>query len=113
MDSASAKAVIQGLYSDEGRCRTIGQLLPGGFDEAIEVSELLPPASSSQISDVDILIFAEAVKVFRSGDWDQCRQLLAQLPADDRPRDFLLVQIASHDYQPPPDWSGVIRLDSK
>jgi hypothetical protein len=38
---------------------------------------------------------------------------LSLLPADDRTRDFLLVQIAMQNYQPPPDWQGIIKFDSK
>lgn len=113
MDFGTAQAAAEGLFADEGRCRPIGALLPAGFDEPVEVSELLPPATRSPISDEDIDTFAQALKAFRQGDWDPCRQLLARLPADDRPRDFLLVQIASQSYQPPADWSGVIRMDSK
>jgi adenylate cyclase len=113
MDSATSKAAVKGLYADEGRCRPLGKMLPTGFDDAVEVSELLQPASSSPISDTDIDTFASALKAFRTGKWDECRQLLARLPADDRPRDFLLVQIASNNYQPPLGWSGVIHMDSK
>lgn len=113
MDARTARAAVKGLFDDEGRCRRIGRLLPAGFDDAIEVSELLPPVDRSPISDEDIATFGQALKVFEEGDWDQCRQLLARLPADDRPRDFLLVQIASQSYQPPTGWSGVIRVESK
>ena len=113
MDFTTAKAAKKGLDPEEGRCREIGELLPVGFDDAVKVTELLPPASSSVISDADITTFAKAVKAFRTGDWDVCRQLLSRLPADDRPRDFLLVQIASQSYQPPGDWTGVIRMESK
>ncbi len=113
MDHGTAQAAADGLFADEGRCRSLGRLLPAGFDEAIEVSELLPPATDSPISDDDVKVFGQALNAFQQGDWDHCRQLLARLPADDRTRDFLLVQIASQSYQPPPGWSGVIRLDSK
>jgi|GEM_PF-5292317 len=113
MDAQTATAVADGLPHHEGRCRPIGQLLPAGFEEPLDVSELLPRESESPISNTDIDTFAGALASFRAGEWDQCRQMLARLPAEDRTRDFLLVQIASQNYQPPADWSGVIRLDSK
>lgn len=113
MDARTARAAEKGLFADEGRCRGIGRLLPAGFEDPVEVSELLPPAEQSPIADKDIAAFGQARKAFESGDWDQCRQLLARLPAEDRTRDFLLVQIASQSYQPPPGWSGVIRVESK
>jgi adenylate cyclase len=113
MDEQTAAAAADGLQQHEGRCRPIGQLLPAGFDDPLKVSELLPRESQSPISNSDIDTFASALASFRAGEWDQCRQMLARLPPDDRPRDFLLVQIASQNYHPPADWSGVIRLESK
>lgn len=113
MDAQTATAAADGLLHYEGRCRRIGQLLPAGFEEPLDVSELLPRESESPISNTDIDTFASALASFQAGEWDQCRQMLARLPAEDRTRDFLLVQMASQNYQPPADWSGVIRLESK
>lgn len=113
MDDYTAETVRAELRTDEGRCRPIGRLQPVGFDDAVSVSELLPPESESAISNQDIDNFSDAVSAFQSGDWDTCRGLLGTLPANDRPRDFLLVQIASQNYQPPSDWSGIIKINSK
>ena len=113
MDHHTATAVQAHLSPDEGRCRPISSIQPEGFDHAISVSELLPPESQSDISDADIRNYIDAVIAFRKGEWDECRQLLAMLPANDRPRDFLLVQIASQNYQPPAGWSGIIKMESK
>ena len=113
MDAETAGDATKGLFGDEVRCPTIGYLLPAGFSNAVKVSELLPSVSSCQITDVEITVFAKVVTAFRSGSWDECRLPLAHLPADDRSRDFLLVQIVSQSYQPPSGWSGVIRMDSK
>ena len=113
MDAETAGDATKGLFGDEVRCQAIGYLLPAGFSNAVEVSELFPSVLSCQITDVEISVFAKVVTTFRSGSWDECRQPLAHLPADDRFRDFLLVRIVSQSYQPPSGWSGVIRMDSK
>lgn len=113
VDRSTAAAIRSHLPQEEGRCRPIGSIQPVGFDRPISVSELLPPESQSTISSADIENYVDAVAAFRTGEWDRCRKLLGLLPADDRPRDFLLVQIASHNYQPPPGWSGIIHVDSK
>lgn len=113
MDHETSVAVRSHLSPKEGRCRLIGSLQPAGFDHAVNVSELLGPERESPISNADIENFADAVTAFQKGEWDKSRKLLGLLPADDRPRDFLLVQIASHGYQPPKNWAGIINVDSK
>lgn len=113
MDHDTATAVREHLPPEEGRCRPISSIQPAGFDSPVSVSELLPPESESPITGDDIENFVDAVNAFRRGEWDKCRKFLGLLPADDKPRDFLLVQIASQDYQPPADWSGVIKMGSK
>ncbi|MEP3479068.1 MAG: adenylate/guanylate cyclase domain-containing protein [Fuerstiella sp.] len=113
MDHETAAAVASHLSPEEGRCRPIGSLQPAGFDHSIHVSELLGPESESPISNDDIENFTDAVAAFQKGEWDKSRKLLGLLPADDRPRDFLLVQIASLGYQPPKNWAGTVNVDSK
>ncbi len=113
MDESTASAARRGLPKNEGRCRPIGVLQPAGFDHPVAVSELLPPESQSIISDSNIENFRDAVQAFRKGQWSRCRKLLGELPAEDKARDFLLVQIASHNYEPPAGWSGIITMDSK
>ncbi|MDG2130897.1 MAG: adenylate/guanylate cyclase domain-containing protein [Fuerstiella sp.] len=113
MDESTASAARRSLPQNEGRCRPIGVLQPAGFDQPVAVSELLPPVSQSIISDIDVENFRNAVQAFRKGHWKRCRKLLSELPAEDKARDFLLVAIASHNYQPPAGWSGIITMDSK
>ena len=86
-----------------------------------QLVSVIPPKSANfcrpyrpaRLQEVETSVFAKVVTAFRSGSWDECRLPLAHLPADDRSRDFLLVQIVSQSYQPPSGWSGVIRMDSK
>lgn len=113
MDEATEQFIRTHLPASEGRCRPIGRLQPAGFDQAVGVSELLPPENESAISNNDIENYIDAVSAFQSGDWDKCRKFLGLMPADDRARDFLLLQIAAQNYQPPAKWSGVISMDSK
>lgn len=113
MDEASAHIARNQLKESEGRCRKIGTLQPAGFESPVTVSELLPPTHESEISERDIVNFERAVDAFEAGDWEDCRNLLGLLPPRDRARDFLLVQIASNNYLPPVNWSGVISLNSK
>lgn len=113
MDHETAVAVRDLLPAEEGRVRPIASMQPSGFDHAFNVSELLPGEANSNLSNGDLENFVDAAIAFRTGKWDKCRKLLALLPADDRTRDFLLVQIAMQNYQPPPDWQGVIKFDGK
>ena len=75
--------------------------------------QLLPPENRSEISDRNIVDFEAAVTTFIAGDWDEARELLGQMPVKDRAKDFLLLQIASQNYEPPGDWTGIISLTSK
>jgi len=64
MDAETSAAAAAGLSEYEGRCRTIGDLLPAGFDAPVEMSELRPPESESPISNTDIDTFASALASF-------------------------------------------------
>lgn len=113
VDGETDRAVRSGFRPKDGRVRRIGLIRPAGIDTPIEVSELLPPEAQSQISDAHIQDFDAAVDAFIAGDWDTTRELLSHMPARDRARDFLLMQIARHSYEPPVDWDGVITLATK
>lgn len=113
MDDITAAMAAAELPAEEGRCRRIGKLKPVGFAQHVDVTELLPPESESNISDTCIEDFNEAVLAFETGNWNRCRKYLGLLPADDRCRDFLLVQMASQNYQPPADWTGVVPMKTK
>ena len=113
IDSATRDAVREKMSDKEARCRKIGVFRPAGVSTPVEVSELLPPERHSHISNEDVGNFEEAVEAFIDGDWDDALDLLAKLPAKDRARDFLLMQIAQHNYEPPEDWDGIINLTEK
>jgi adenylate cyclase len=113
IDGPTAEAVRASLAPEEGRCRRVGMIKPVGVNAPIEVSELLPPAERSELSDTNITDFEAAVSAFIDGDWDEARDLLGQMPVKDRAKDFLLLQIASQNYEPPADWNGIINLTAK
>lgn len=113
MDGPTADAVRKSLPADTGRCRRIGLIKPVGVNAPIDVSQLLLPAKRSELSDQNIVDFEAAVSAFIDGDWDDARELLGQMPVKDRAKDFLLLQIASHNYEPPVDWTGIINLTAK
>lgn len=113
VDGPTADAVRQSLSPNEGRCRRIGIICPVGVDTPIDLNELLPPAKISDLTDKNITDFEAAVEAFTQGDWDDARELLGQMPVKDRAKDFLLLQIASRNYEPPAGWDGVVHLTSK
>lgn len=113
MDGPTADAVRKSLPREVGRCRRIGLIKPVGVNAPIDVSQLLLPEKRSELSDQNIVDFEAAVDAFIDGDWDDARELLGQMPVKDRAKDFLLLQIASHNYEPPADWTGIINLTAK
>lgn len=113
VDGPTAEVVRASLASEEGRCRRIGLIKPVGVNAPIDVNQLLPPEKRSELTDQNIVDFESAVSAFIAGDWDDARELLGQMPVKDRAKDFLLLQIASHNYEPPGDWTGIINLTAK
>ena len=86
---------------------------PVGGNAPIDVNQLLPSEKRSDLTDQNIVDFELAVSAFIAGDWDDALELLGQMPFKDRSKDFLLLQIASHNYEPPENWTGIISLTAK
>ncbi len=75
------------------------------------ISELIPPADQEgSLSDEQIEEYEAAVNALTAGHWSEAIKLLDRLPAEDRAKDFLMIFIALNDYEPPPNWDGVITL---
>lgn len=110
IDEPTARDVKNLLPETEGRCRHIGLFRPAGFESPFSVYELLASEGKSTISNQNIQDFEAAVSAFIDGDWDSALELLGHLPPKDRAKDFLLLQIASHNYKAPENWDGVIAL---
>lgn len=114
MDEATAKAVRESASRDAARVRRVAIVKPYGLAAAVEVSELLPPASRFPgMTDDDIAAYEAALGALLGGDWDEAFRLLHAVPAEDRVKDFLTVFIASHNRTPPENWDGVIPLGAK
>lgn len=114
LDETTARLARQQLPSDAGRIRRVAVVRPYGLDTALEVSELLPPlADHPQLTDDHLASYEAAVDCFLAGRWTDALELLHQVPARDRVKDFLTIFIAQHNRTPPPGWDKVIPLSSK
>jgi len=113
IDRATAMSVRRDGDPSECRCRRIGLFSPINIDTPVEVYELLPPEEESLITNDHIRTFESAVEAFLRGDWGDSIELLSEMPGRDRAKDFLLLQIAAHNYEPPEDWDGVIHMQRK
>jgi adenylate cyclase len=114
IDEVTMNYVKEHMSPLEGRCRKLGRIRPYGMDEAVMVAELLPPADEdSSITDEHITDFEAAVDAVGAGDWSLALRSLDKLPASDRAKDFLMIFIALNEYEPPPDWDGVITMPTK
>ncbi len=114
VDEATGKYVRTHAQPEEMRCRRIGRFIPAGMNTDLEIYELLPPVEiDGRVTDAQIETYEKAVDAFVAGRWQESMELLNQLPVDDRVKDFLLIYIATNNYEPPSDWSGVIRMEKK
>jgi adenylate cyclase len=114
LDEPTAELVRRHLPPTRGRCRRLGRIRPYGMETALMVSELLPPASDYPLlSDAHVTAYDSAVDALSAGRWSEALELLHQVPARDRAKDFLTIFIAQHNYEPPPNWDGVIPMPSK
>ena len=114
LDEATANAVRQNISSDIARIRRVARVRPYGMDASLEISELLPPvAEYPDLTDEHIASYEQALDALTTGDWTEAFSLLHNVPAADRVKDFLTVFIAQHNRTPPPNWDGVIPLESK
>jgi adenylate cyclase len=114
LDAATAAALRADVPSSIARVRRVARVRPYGLGTAVEVSELLPPASElPELNDEQLRFYETALDRFIEGDWTEALELLHQVPAKDRVKDFLTVFIVQHNRTPPPNWDGVIPLSSK
>jgi adenylate cyclase len=111
LDEATADFARQHLAPEDGRCRFLGTIQPPRAASPMRLWELLPPAHhDGALTDGQIEEFQAAVHALAEGRWGEAITLLDRLPAFDRAKDALLIFMASKDYEPPPNWDGVIQL---
>ena len=114
LDEPTATAIRQTVPRRIARVRRLARVKPYGLDTPLEVSELLPPVSQFPLlTDEHLESYESALDAFLSGNWSESFELLHQIPAEDRAKDFLTVHIAQHNRTPPPGFDGVIPLGSK
>lgn len=109
-----AQTASQVAGTQQIRTRRLAIVKPYGMAKAIEVWQLLPSEEEFPLlSDGDIAKYEQSLEHFLDGDWATAWELLHQVPAGDRSKDFLTTYIASRNRKAPDDWDGIIRLDSK
>jgi len=114
IDEATARAVRQHVSREVARVRRVAVVKPYGLDTPLQVSELLPPVSQyPELTDEHVGYYESALDAFLARCWPEAFELLHQIPTEDRVKDFLTVYIAQHNRTPPPNWDGVIPLQSK
>lgn len=111
IDRRTAQAVREHVSSEQARLRRVAVVRPYGLDMPVEVSELLPPAVEyPELTDENLAAYEAALDALLERDWPKAFELLHQVPANDRVKDFLTVFIAQHNRTPPAGWDGVIPL---
>ncbi len=113
LDERTANVVRKELSPAQARLRRVAVVKPYGLDRRLEVTELLPPAGESTLSDQNITDYEQALDDLVAGRWPQAFNRLHRVPAEDRVKDFLTVFIAQHNRTPPENWNGVIPLTTK
>ena len=93
------------------RVRKLAVVRPAGFASGIEVSQLLPPASTpGSPTDEDITAYEEALRWLIEGRWDRAFDRLHKVSADDRAKDFLTATILRNGRVPPSGWDGIVDI---
>ncbi len=114
IDEPTARFVRDLMPRSQGRCRRLGRIRPYGMEDALMVSELLPPADCvGAISDQHVTDYEAAVDAVMERRWDEAIELLDKLPDEDRTKDFLRQFLDSNHCEPPIDWDGVVEMVNK
>lgn len=114
LDSVMAEAVRQKVAPTVARVRRVAVVRPYGMASSLEIAELLPPADQYPLlSDDQIRLYEAGLDAFLAGRWQEAYQCLHQLPAEDQVADFLTAFITQQNRQPPPQWDGVIPIQTK
>ena len=114
IDEATARAVKELLPPTVARLRRLAKVRPFGMATVLVVNELLPSFSEFPLlTDEHLVLYEDALDAFVAGDWLRALELLHELPAEDRGKDFLTAFILANRRQPPEDWDGVIPMTSK
>jgi adenylate cyclase len=113
IDPPTAAVLRSCMPTSAARVRRLAKVRPVGLTAPLEVSELLPPAAESTLSDEHLAAYESALDAFHTGNWPEALRLLHQVPPEDQAKDFLTVFIAQHNRVPPAGWDGAIPLEAK
>jgi adenylate cyclase len=113
LDGETARRAMASGEANWARFRRLARIRPYGMAQAVTVSELLPPSGEEVLTDDDVRQYEQALEAFVAGSWDDAFALLHDVPYWDRGKDFLTSYILRHNRQCPPDWDGVIAIESK
>jgi adenylate cyclase len=113
LDEATARTVRAHLPPTVGRCRRLARVRPYGLATPLIVTELLPSADESVLSDEHLVAYERALDAFLAGEWEAAYESLHQVPPQDHGKDLLTGFILQHNHTPPAGWDGVITLESK
>lgn len=108
----ASREVIIGL--DEISARGLGSFLLPGKSIPLEIYEILGPASAASARD-DERLFADGLRLFRSGAWQEACQIFSGLlerRGMDGPCRFYLSLCEQYLQHPPGDWQGIVDLRS-
>lgn len=105
---------VKKLTDDDLRCRKLGRIRPYGMNTDLSVFELLPSLEvDPRITNEAIEQYENAVDALSEGRWQDALELLNGMSVDDRTKDFLMIYIATNNYEAPADWDGVIQMMQK
>jgi adenylate cyclase len=111
LDETTALFAREHLSYQDGRLRRLGRVQLPGTSSPMLVSELLPSIyEEGTLTDEQIQEYEAAVDALTAGNWSEAVTRLDHMPPEDRAKDFLMMFIALNDYEPPPNWDGVITL---
>jgi adenylate cyclase len=114
VDGPTAAALADCSASHEAPCRRVTRLRPCGIATPVDVFALEPHRpGATMLSATERHAFKLAVESFVSGDWQQAKSLLAALPADDGPSNFLRTTIGDLGGLAPSDWDGAVTMSRK
>ncbi|HWA97640.1 MAG TPA: adenylate/guanylate cyclase domain-containing protein [Pirellulales bacterium] len=114
IDETTARFVAEKMPRTVARCRRLARVKPYGLATPVILSELLPPATlDALLSDQAIHDYEVALDAFLAGRWDEAYNALHLVPPQDLGKDFLTTYILQHNHLPPPNFDGVISIESK
>jgi adenylate cyclase len=114
VDEATAQSVKARMPAGVARTRRLARIRPYGLVGTLEVSELLHPMRDGEVlTDQHLARYETALQAFLDGNWAEAYELLHSIPPQDLGKDLLISFILQHNHTPPPNWDGVIPMQSK